>query len=300
MRRVGRSIVRDHLVAIAVIGRDERESAFAANRVDDLADAGIDRLDGGNGSGDDARVTDHVGVREVHDVHIGLVGIDRRGQGVRDRRLAHLGLQIVCGNLRAGDEASLLPRLGLLATAIEEECDVRILLGFGDMVLTQASCGKHVGKHVFRERLGERDRRGDIWIVLSQAHERDVGPTSTIEPVEGVVDDGSRDLASAIGTEVEEHDGVPIDDAAAIERHGLDELIGDIGIVRCLHGNDGIAGRRKRGCAHNGIVRPGDTVPTLIAVHGIVATRHACHAHGVLEPVLSDEVLQLLHVALAA
>ena len=80
MRRMRRSVICDHLVAVAVIGRYERESAFAANGVDDLAHAGIHRLNGGDGGGDDARVADHIGVREVHDVHIGLVGIDRCGQ----------------------------------------------------------------------------------------------------------------------------------------------------------------------------------------------------------------------------
>ena len=245
-------------------------------------------------------MADHIGVREVHDVHIGLVGIDRRGQGVRDRRLAHLGLQIVRGNFGAGDEASLLPRLGLLATAVEEERDMRILLGFGDMVLAQAGGGEHVGKHVIRERLGERDRRGDIRVVLGQAHERNLGPTSAIEPVKGIIDDGTRDLTGAIGAEVEENDGIPIDDAASIKRHGLDELIGDLGIVGCLHSGDGIVGCRKRGCAHDGLVGPGNTVPTLVAIHRVIATRNACHAHGVLETALGDEVLQLLHVALAA
>ena len=245
-------------------------------------------------------MADHIGIREIHDVHIGLVGIDSRGQGIGDLRFAHLRLQIVRGDLRAGDETSPLPLLGLLAPAVEEERDVRILLGFGDMVLAQTGGGEHVGKHVFRERLGERDRRGDIRIVLGQAHERDPGPTSAIEPIEGIIDDGARDLAGAIGTEVEEHDGIPIFDAAAIERHGLDELIGDIGIVRCLHGGDGIARRSERLRAYNGFERLGDTVPTLVAVHRIIAARDACHAHGVLEAVLGDEILQLLHIALAA
>ena len=107
-----------------------------ADSVDDLAHAGIHRFDGGDGGGNDARVADHIGIREVHDVHIGLIGIDRRSQRARDFRFAHLRLQIIRGDLGAGDEASLLPRLGLLAPAVEEERDVRILLGFGDMVLT--------------------------------------------------------------------------------------------------------------------------------------------------------------------
>ena len=168
------------------------------------------------------------------------------------------------------------------------------------MVLTQAGGGKHVGKHVFRECLGERDRCGDIRVVLGQAHERDLGPTSAIESIEGIIDDRARDLTGAIGAEVEEHDGIPIFDTAAIKRHGLDELIGNIGIVRCLHSGDGIARRSERLRAYNGFECLGDTVPTLVAVHRIIAARDACHAHGVLESVLGDEVLQLLHVALAA
>ena len=233
-------------------------------------------------------------------MYIGLIGIDRRSQRVRDFRFAHLRLQIIRGDLGAGDEASPLPRLRLLAPAVEEERDVRILLGFGDMVLTQAGGGKHVGKHVFRERLEERDRRGDVRVVLGQAHERDLGPTSAIEPVKGIIDDRARDLTGAIGAEIEEHDGIPIDDTAIVKRHGLDELIGDLGIVGRLHSGDGIARSSVRLREYNGFERLGDTVPTLVAVHRIIAARDACHTHGVLESVLGDEVLQLLHVALAA
>ena len=53
------------------------------------------------------------------------------------------------------------------------------------------------------------------------------GRRSAIEPVKGIIDDGTRDLTGAIGAEIEEHDGIPIDDTAIVKRHGLDELIGD-------------------------------------------------------------------------
>ena len=113
---------------------------------------------------------------------------------------------------------------------------MRILLGFGDMVLAQAGGGKHVGKHVFRERFRERDRRGDRpGRTRSGTRTRTWGRRRAIEPVKGSIDDGTRDLTGAIGAEIEEHDRIPIDaHPRIVRRHGLDELIGDLGYRRTL------------------------------------------------------------------
>ncbi len=57
----------------------------------------------------DAGMPHHVAVGKVHDVHIGLIGVDGRCQGVGHFGLAHLRLQIVGGHLGARDEASAPP-----------------------------------------------------------------------------------------------------------------------------------------------------------------------------------------------
>ena len=48
----------------------------------------------------------------------------------------HLGLKIIGRNRGAGDQNTLLARLGLLGTTVEKECHMRVLLRLSDMKLT--------------------------------------------------------------------------------------------------------------------------------------------------------------------
>ena len=57
----------EHRLRVPVVGGDERHAAGALDRLDDLAEARVGRLDGLTTAGIDARVADHVRVREVHD-----------------------------------------------------------------------------------------------------------------------------------------------------------------------------------------------------------------------------------------
>ena len=199
-----------------MVGRDERHAALALYGGKNLPHAGIHRLGGRAGRLHDAGMPHHVAVREVHDVHVGLVGVDGRRQGVGHLGLAHLRLQIIGGHLRARDEPSALPRLLGLATAVQEESDMGVLLRLGDMVLGKPRVGEHVGQHVFRELLGEGHRRRDLRIVLREAHEMHARPRLARKTGEVGVGEGAGDLAGAVGAEVEEHDRVPVAHAAGI------------------------------------------------------------------------------------
>ena len=92
---MGRPILGKHLVAVSVIGRYEGEPALGRIASTTLLNAGINRFDGGDGGRNDARVAHHIGIREVHDVHIGLIGIDRRSQIARATSGSLISLQIV-------------------------------------------------------------------------------------------------------------------------------------------------------------------------------------------------------------
>ena len=270
MGRMRRAVVGDHLVGVAMIGRHERDAALALERGQHLAHARVHGLHGRHRGGDHARVPHHVGVGEVHDVHVGRVSVDGRRQRPRHLRLAHLGLQVVGGHFGAGDERALLARLRLLAPAVEKERHVGVLLGLGDVVLAQARRGQHVGQHVLGKLLGEGHRRGDVRVVLGQAHETHLGPRPAREAVEGGIRHRARELAGAVGTEVEEHHGVAVAHAPAGKRHGLDELVGDAGGVGGLHH---LARRRVRARLgpHHGAPGTLDALPTLVAVHRVVA-----------------------------
>ena len=65
MRGVGRSIGIPHLLTVAVIGRDEAGATLSKNCRDDSRKAGINSFDRLDPSGNDARMADHVGVRQI-------------------------------------------------------------------------------------------------------------------------------------------------------------------------------------------------------------------------------------------
>ena len=92
MGRMRRAIVGDHFVCIAVVGGNERKTALGLHRFNDLRNTRIDRLDSGNRSGNNARMSNHVRVCEVHDIHVGFVVFNRRSKRVGNSGFAHLGL----------------------------------------------------------------------------------------------------------------------------------------------------------------------------------------------------------------
>ena len=178
-RRMGRErtrpVIGEHLVGVAVICRDERGAALGENRLDHMEQSVIDCLDRSGRSLDHARVANHVAVGVVDDVDIGRVIVNRLLERLGDEWFGHFGLQIVGRDLGTGDELALLPLLGLLNTAVEEEGDMGVLLGLRDVELVQALQGKQVCQGVFRERLGKGDRRIDSRIVFGEADEVDIG-----------------------------------------------------------------------------------------------------------------------------
>ncbi len=200
----------DHGLRVAVVGSDHRHATPRSNRRDDRADSGIDRLDRAYGSREVAGVADHVAVGVVDDVDVGLVGLDRAHELRGDFRRAHLGLQVVGRDLRAGHEHASLARLRGLGAAVEEERDVRVLLGLGDVELAQALLGEDVGQDVSGEVLGVGDGRGNRRVVLRQADEMQLRTHRAIESLERVVGEGPRDLARAVRSEVEEDQRVAV------------------------------------------------------------------------------------------
>ena len=112
-------------------------------------------------------VADHVGVGEVDDPEAVAVLRPVRDEGVGGGAGAHLRLVVVGGDVAGRvDQAALLPLPLLLATAVEEVGDVRVLLGLGDVQLAPAGLGYDLGQGRPRARLGEGDRVGPALAVL--------------------------------------------------------------------------------------------------------------------------------------
>ena len=119
-----------------------------------------------------AGVPDHVGVREVdHAERVAVADLRAEALGRLARR--HLGLVVVARDVaRARDEDPRLARPLLLAAAVEEVGDVRVLLRLGDVQLSQAGSGQHLRERVLDLDLAEDD--GAVELVAVSRHRRQV------------------------------------------------------------------------------------------------------------------------------
>ena len=97
-----------HHLRIAVIGGDQQRAALGLDRGAQPAEAAIDRLHRLDGGGEIAGVADHVGVGEIDDDQVELVGLDRRDQLVGHFIGRHLRLQVVGRDLGRGHQDALL------------------------------------------------------------------------------------------------------------------------------------------------------------------------------------------------
>ena len=80
-------------------------------------------------------MTHHIAICEVDHDEVELLAVDGADELVGHLGCRHLGLQVVGGHLGRSHKHTLLTLEGILATAVEEECHVGILLCLCDMEL---------------------------------------------------------------------------------------------------------------------------------------------------------------------
>ena len=180
------------------------------------------------------------------------------------------GLVVVGGNVGTRHEYACLSALGVLSAAIEEEGDMRVLLGLGDVELCEVVLGEDVGQYVLRELLGEGHRSGNRGVVLGEADETHAREHGAFEPLERGVSECACDLTCAVRPEVEEDDSVAIGDPYRSDHRRNHELV----VHACLVGGSNHCGRVVCGDAlaeHHRLPGPLHPVPPIVAVHGVVA-----------------------------
>ena len=101
-----------HLLSVAVVGGDEGAAAGLQHSGHHLIHSGIHSLNGLDRSIEHAGVADHIAVCEVQDHHIVLAALDALDALGSNLGGAHLGLQVIGGDLRAGDHAAVLALVG--------------------------------------------------------------------------------------------------------------------------------------------------------------------------------------------
>ncbi len=126
-----------HHFRVAVVGGDDERAAGLFDGLGQSAEASIDGLDRFGRGLDTAGVPDHVRIRVIHHDHVEPSRADRFDDFVGNFGRRHLGLPIVCRDLRRRDENPLLTRKDRLAPAIEKKRDMGVFFGFRDAQLGQ-------------------------------------------------------------------------------------------------------------------------------------------------------------------
>ena len=219
-------------------------------------------------------MADHVAVGKVQNDDVVLAGLDALDALARDLVGAHLGLEVVGRDLRGRDEYAVLAGIRVLDAAVEEERDMRVLLGLGDAQLGHAHLAQILAKAVFHADARKGDehvRHGRVILGVADVGERE---ELALEAVERGVDERARDLAGAVGAVVEEDDRIVVGDhAVLVADDGLDEFVRHAVFIALLDGVDGIAVLHALAVDER-VIGVLEAVPALVAVHRVVAAHN--------------------------
>src|SRR5215472_9004146 len=141
--RLSRLRVAHHL-SITMIGGDDERPASVFDCGGKAAETRVDRLDRLDRGAERAGMPNHIGVRIVEDDHVEIAGSNRPDNLVGHLDCRHLGLLVVGRDLRRWHQYPLLAGKDGLATTVEKERDVRVLLGLGDAKLSEPGARYHL------------------------------------------------------------------------------------------------------------------------------------------------------------
>jgi len=295
---VGRAIGIDRVIGIAVVGDDDCLIVVGLGGLDDLSHAIVDSPYGlGNGV-IDTGMSHHVAIGEVHHDEVILLCVDGTDEFIFHLVCAHLGLQVVSGHLGRGHKDAVLALERSLATAIEEESDVRILLGLGGMELSETVLREIFAQGVLYVLLGE-EHRDVLEVGVVGSHGEVVQVVDGVHTLVGEVLLGEhlRQLFGTVVAEVEEDHHVALA-YRAIDRgivDGLDKLIGHALGITFLHSLNHVGGLFA-GSFHQQVIGFFHPVPPLVAVHRVESSDDA----GDMRAVGRANLLHFLDESLAA
>ena len=281
-----------------MVGNDDGLIAVLLGSLDDSLHAFVNSPDSlGNGIVD-TRMAHHVAVGKVHHDEVVLLGGNGSHQLILHLVGTHFGLQVVGSHLRAGHQDAVLAFEGSLASAIEEEGDVGILLRLGGVQLLLALLREIFAQRVLHILLREEDVHAlEVGVVGRHAVILQAGDGCHALLRHVLLGEHNGELLGAVVAEVDEDDHIALLYAAVhrsvVDR--LDELVGDTLVIALLHGLHHIGGLLA-GAVDNEVVALLHTLPALVAVHGV----EAAHDAGNGGIVLGADIRHLLDEALAA
>ena len=167
MGSIGSAVGIDGIIGITMVGNDDSLVVVGLSCLDNVLDTVVNSPNGlGNGIVNTS-VTYHITIGEVNNDEVVLVLVDSCHQLVLYFISRHLRLQVVGGYLWRRNQNTVLALERLLATTVEEEGDVSILLCLGSMQLLLALTREVFTKGVFDVLFGEQDvytsERSVVW-----------------------------------------------------------------------------------------------------------------------------------------
>lgn len=156
-------------------------------------------------------VANHVRRGEIVHDKVELVLAQALGHLTTNLGSAHLRVQIVGGDPRRGNHITDLTRELLFNTTVEEEGNVGVLLGLGDMALLEVLLAQPLSQDITHVLGSKCDGEGVIGLVLRHGGERDVlgvddvGKRGTV-----VVTQELGDFTDTIRAVVEEEESVVV------------------------------------------------------------------------------------------
>ena len=314
VRCLGGVFLVQHLLGVAVVGGDEEGVAALLALLVNLANSLVGLGAGNDGSVVDTGVADHVRGSEVVHEELKLALLDALTELVGNSHGAHLGLLVVGRDARGRDHVSVLVVELDLDTSVEEESDVGVLLGLGDVALVDLLLGKPLGEDVVHGLGSKGEREGVVGLVAGHGGDVHVGGVGEVGLGAAVlVADELGDLADTVAAVVEEEEGIVVcciesvmagrgrmngkhtlDSAVlAIDDNGLQELVSLTSLVALLDSLDGVGRLLALAFedADHGLL---NTLPALVAVHGEVTSNNGSD---LAETDLLSVVDDSLHVA---
>ena len=308
----------DHHFCISMIRCDEHRSAVGAHGLLDLPQASIDGLDPFYSRLDLPGVTNHVGIREVHDDNVKCTIARSFDDDVGNSRRAHLRLQIVGCHLLRRHQYPLFSRKWLLHAAVEEVRYMCVLLGFGDTQISHVQSAHDVCQNVRHRFRWNHHRQAEVLVVAGHANvfqilRHTIAGNSRVEfsrarkiaaflrIQSAVTAESARDLTHAVGSKVKTNTGILVTDlrqrlAAVVDAHKWhDEFVGHVFVVRvsrALHRIDICAAFALP--EDHRVVSLRDALPSPVAIHRVVASVDGSDLAGV---VLAHLLLQLFEIA---
>ncbi len=264
------------MVAVAVVGYDDEFVTIAACGLNHALDTVIDGYNGFFDGFVHARVTHHIAIGKINNHKIEFLFVEFVIQRLSHLVSTHFWLQIVGCNFWRRNKNALFALEWLFATAIEEESNVRIFLGFGNVKLQFA---------VFRQRFAERIDH--IFFVEQNMHARErcvvrchaeIVQRQRVHSLFGHIflRQSNSQLFGAVVAVVEEDDHVVRLNqrqrfSSGIDmNYWLDKFVGYALVVRFLHGSLHIGGFFAN-ARNQQIVSLFHAIPAFVAIHGVVA-----------------------------